>query len=161
MFLPVGGPGPGLRDFVNTPGGPVSRQNAVSIMIETEEHNTKGTPGSPWRAASFAPTPRSIRDARAFVGSVVTQPVMRETGELLVSELTTNALRHATGPFEVRVRAKPRVRVEVRDASTRPPTVKDIDTAEESGRGLQIVSQLARAWGTEELADGKVVWFEL
>ncbi len=86
---------------------------------------------------------------------------MRETGELLVSELTTNALRHATGPFEVRVRAKPRVRVEVRDGSTRLPTVKDIDTTEESGRGMQIVSQLARSWGIEQRADGKVVWFEL
>ncbi len=161
VFLPVGGHGPGFRDFASMSGGPVSRQNAVSIMIETEEHNTKGAPGSQWRAASFAPTPRSIRDARAFVGSVVTQPAMRETGELLVSELTTNALRHATGPFVVRVRAKPRVRVEVRDASRRPPTVKDINTTEESGRGLQIVSQLARAWGTEEFADGKVVWFEL
>lgn len=143
------------------PGGRLSRHNAVSTMIEAEQHNSSAPPGTQWRAASFAPDPRSIRDARAFVGSVVTQPAIRETGELLVSELTTNALRHATGPFEVRVRAKPRVRVEVRDASTLPPAVKDIDTSEESGRGLQIVSQLAKAWGTEELAEGKVVWFEL
>ncbi len=86
---------------------------------------------------------------------------MREAGELLVSELTTNALRHAAGPFEVRVRAEPRVRVEVRDSSTRLPTVRDLDATEESGRGLHIVGELARAWGTEERADGKVVWFEL
>lgn len=157
-ILPFGRYCLGLRDFVNVPGGPVSWENAVTTMIEAEQKNVKGTQ---WRAASFAPTPRSVRDARAFVGSVVTQPSMRETGELLVSELTTNALRHATGPFEVRVRAKPRVRVEVRDGSTRLPTVKDIDTTEESGRGMQIVSQLARSWGIEQRADGKVVWFEL
>jgi hypothetical protein len=152
---------PGLPDFVNMPSGALSGRNAVTTMTEAEQNTSKGTPGAQWRAAYFAPTPRSVRDARAFVGSVVTQPAMREKGELLVSELTTNALRHATGPFEVRVRATPRVRVEVRDGSTQRPMVKDIDTIEESGRGLHIVSQLASAWGTEERADGKVVWFEL
>jgi anti-sigma regulatory factor (Ser/Thr protein kinase) len=86
---------------------------------------------------------------------------MRETGELLVSELTTNALRHAGGPFEVRVKATPRLRVEVRDRSREKPAIKDAETTDEGGRGLHIVGQLARAWGTEELADGKVVWFEL
>jgi anti-sigma regulatory factor (Ser/Thr protein kinase) len=130
-------------------------------MTEAEQHKRKTTPGSQWQACSFDATPLSVRDARRFVGSVVTQPAMREAGELLVSELTTNALRHAAGPFEVRVRAEPRVRVEVRDSSTRLPTVRDLDATEESGRGLHIVGELARAWGTEERADGKVVWFEL
>jgi Histidine kinase-like ATPase domain len=140
----------------------IGRPNAVPTpMIKREPHKRKNTRAVQWLAASFEPTPRSIREARKFFGSVITQPGMRETGELLVSELTTNALRHATGPFEVRVRALPRVRVEVRDSARCLPLVKDLGTAEEGGRGLQIVGQLARSWGTEELADGKVVWFEL
>jgi anti-sigma regulatory factor (Ser/Thr protein kinase) len=119
------------------------------------------TKASQWQAAYFDPTPRSVRDARRFVGSLVREPGLRETGELLVSELTTNALRHAGGPFEVRVKATPRLRVEVRDGSRAKPAIKDADTTDEGGRGLHIVGQLARAWGTEERADGKVVWFEL
>ena len=126
----------------------------------TEEDGVRAK-GSQWQAANFDPTPRSVRDARRFVASLVTQPEMRETGELLVSELTTNALRHAGGPFEVRVQATPRLRVEVRDRSRRRPAVKDPDATDEGGRGLHIVGELARAWGTEDLADGKVVWFEL
>jgi anti-sigma regulatory factor (Ser/Thr protein kinase) len=114
-----------------------------------------------WQVAHFDPTPRSVRDARSFVASLVTEPDMRETGELLVSELTTNALRHTGGPFEVRVQANPRVRVEVRDCSRRRPRVRDVNVTDEGGRGLHIVGQLARAWGTEDRADGKVVWFEL
>lgn len=137
------------------------RQPIDIPMTEPEPHKRKRMTAVQWRAASFEPTPRSIREARKFFGSVVTEPDMRETGELLVSELTTNALRHATGPFEVRVRARPRVRVEVRDRGRGLPVVKDLDTAGETGRGLQIVGRLARSWGTEELPDGKVVWFEL
>lgn len=140
----------------------VGQPNAVPTpMIKPEPHKRRNARAVQWLAASFEPTPRSIREARKFFGSVVTQPGMRETGELLVSELTTNALRYSTGPFEVRVRARPRVRVEVRDSGGGLPAVKDVGTADERGRGLKIVGQLARSWGTEELADGKVVWFEL
>ncbi len=147
-------PANSLLDLVRQP-------NAVpKPMIKPEPHK-RNTRAGQWLAASFEPTPRSIREARKFFGSVVTQPGMRETGELLVSELTTNALRYSTGPFEVRVRARPRVRVEVRDSGRDLPAVKDVGTGEEGGRGLRIVGQLARSWGTEELADGKVVWFEL
>lgn len=160
--LPFGRPSTRFRKPASSAARPVSMTTAGPIpMTEAEPHNRKTTPGAQWQACSFDATPRSVREARRFVGSVVTQPAMREAGELLVSELTTNALRHAAGPFEVRVRAEPSVRVEVRDGSTRLPTVKDIDPFQESGRGLQIVGEVARAWGTEECADGKVVWFEL
>jgi anti-sigma regulatory factor (Ser/Thr protein kinase) len=152
----------GFRKLANLLPDLVRRSDAVlTPMIKPEPHKRKSSTRAQWLAASFEPTPRSIRAARQFFGSVITQPDKRETGELLVSELTTNALRYATGPFEVRVRARPRVRVEVRDSGRGLPTVKDIALADESGRGLQIVDQLARSWGTEEFSDGRVVWFEL
>lgn len=134
------------------------RRSAATAMTDAEHRQTQEPQ---WQAAFFDASPRSVREARKFVASLVRQPAMRETGELLVSELTTNALRHARGPFEVRVQAGPRVRVEVRDGSTQRPTLKDADATDEGGRGLHIVRQLAKAWGTEERADGKVVWFEL
>jgi hypothetical protein len=114
-----------------------------------------------WYAASFDPVPRSVKEARQFVGSLLDDPYLRETSELLVSELTTNALQHASGRFEVRVRAQPRVRVEVHDHSVELPSAKDLAPSDESGRGLQIVTRLATSWGTRKLPDGKVVWFEL
>jgi signal transduction histidine kinase len=62
--------------------------------------------------------PASIAVARRFVSGVVTDPEMREVAVLLVSELTTNAVRHAMGDsFEVRVRLDGVVRVEVTDES--------------------------------------------
>jgi hypothetical protein len=118
-------------------------------------------PARQWHTASFEPVPRSVRDARQFVGSLLEDPALRETGELLVSELTTNALQHTAGRFEVRVQAEPHVRVEVRDGSAELPSLKDLASTDENGRGLQIVTQLATSWGTRELPDGKVVWFEL
>ena len=114
-----------------------------------------------WYAASFDPVPRSVKEARQFVGSLLDDPYLRETSELLVSELTTNALQHARGGFEVRVRAQPRVRVEVHDRSVVLPSPRDLAPSDESGRGLQIVTQLATSWGTRKLPNGKVVWFEL
>ena len=128
-------------------------------MAMTEEHQATGshagrTPAQ-WHAASFKPVPRSVREARQFVGSLLEDPFLRETSELLVSELTTNALQHAVGEFEVRVRAEPRVRVEVCDRSSLPPIPKDLAPSDESGRGLHIVTRLATSWGTREAARGQ------
>jgi hypothetical protein len=55
-------------------------------------------------------------------------------------------------------------RVEVADQSSAPPALprRDHDPASPSGRGLRLVSSLARRWGTyHESAGGKTVWFEL
>ena len=140
--------------------------NDVGVrMAMTEEDLARRSHAGPapaqWHAASFEPVPRSVREARQFVGSLLEDPYLRETSELLVSELTTNALQHAVGEFEVRVRAEPPVRVEVRDRSSLLPTPKDLAPSDESGRGLHIVIRLATSWGTRKLPEGKVVWFEL
>jgi hypothetical protein len=41
------------------------------------------------------------------------------------------------------------------------PVVRSPGPDAEGGRGLLIVSALARSWGTEPLSAGKCVWFEL
>ena len=54
------------------------------------------------------------------------------------------------------------VRIEVADEGNAfsAPYVRDEPYAE-SGRGLRIVSTLAKQWGARSLASGRVVWCEL
>jgi hypothetical protein len=39
--------------------------------------------------------------------------------------------------------------------------VRHPDPAEEHGRGVLLIDELANAWGVEPRADGKTVWFEI
>ena len=85
------------------------------------------------------------------------------TPELLVSELVTNAIRYARGrPSTLRLvlRGRPGLRGPGR-LRGRCPRLRHAPTDDdESGRGLQVVSQLAQRWGARRTAAGKVVWCE-
>lgn len=81
---------------------------------------------------------------------------------LCVSEVVTNAIRHARTPARMTVtRRHDKVRVEVIDASGSMPELRPLNLQSPSGRGLQIVDKLASGWGAEHTSRGKVVWFEL
>jgi anti-sigma regulatory factor (Ser/Thr protein kinase) len=85
-----------------------------------------------------------------------------DTACLLVSELLTNAVRHACPPLGLRLRqAGGELSVEVCDGSPLLPQARMAGADEESGRGLLLVDQLATAWGTLPTAEGKAVWFSL
>jgi anti-sigma regulatory factor (Ser/Thr protein kinase) len=87
---------------------------------------------------------------------------VRMVAALLVSELTTNVVRHAQTHFSLCAAVTPLgLRVEVADGSREPPVVKSPAPDERAGRGMLLVSQLADNWGTEPIPDGKLVWFEL
>ncbi|GAB7004112.1 hypothetical protein JCM18899A_15840 [Nocardioides sp. AN3] len=78
---------------------------------------------------------------------------------LLTSELVTNSLRHARGPYELLLRrVDGEVVVEVGDATAQRPRRRRVDGDAESGRGLTIVEAVADSWGSRSTADGKVVW---
>ena len=83
--------------------------------------------------------------------------------EILVSELATNAVRHARTPFSVTVLWDGfRVRLEVGDASPnglRPRLARYLDR--EGGRGLLLVDAVADEWGVDFYGDGKTVWLTL
>lgn len=110
----------------------------------------------------FPPRRSAVRAARAFVLDAVGSCTDRDTIALLASEVATNAVIHAGTEFTVTVSVRrDRVRVEVADRNptpVRPALVVDPDS--ESGRGLLLVTALARAWGSDPTAEGKVVWFE-
>jgi anti-sigma regulatory factor (Ser/Thr protein kinase) len=96
----------------------------------------------------------------------VPEPRMRDV-RLLVSELVTNAVRHAGLAPGDRIRLIVAVvagslRVEVHDPGSgfelRPPKP---DPARASGWGLYLVEELADRWGMDGGAPGTRIWFEL
>ena len=85
-----------------------------------------------------------------------------DDAQLVLSELTTNAVLHARSPFSIFLRRGPSgVRISVRDASHTRPTMQPDDPARPSGRGLRIVAAVSVAWGVDLSAGGKTVWAEL
>nr|WP_203551306.1 SpoIIE family protein phosphatase [Actinospica acidiphila] len=82
------------------------------------------------------------------------------TTELIVSELVTNAIRHASGPVSLRLIRDRALICEVTDGSGTSPRPRHARTTDEGGRGLMIVAQLAHRWGTRHTATGKIIWTE-
>jgi anti-sigma regulatory factor (Ser/Thr protein kinase) len=117
---------------------------------------------------TFPADPGAVRAARAAVRARLRDWALdglADIAALLVSELVTNSLRHATGPIGVRL-VRPEsadgvLLVEVSDPLPDPPRERVARPEDESGRGLQLVASAARRWGTRPGAKGKTVWFEL
>jgi anti-sigma regulatory factor (Ser/Thr protein kinase) len=89
---------------------------------------------------------------------------VEETAVLLVSELVTNAVRHARGTDVITVdlrAARTRLRIEIQDTDQRWPQPRIPDGFDESGFGFVLVDALAEAWGVLETEAGKAVWAEL
>ncbi|MGW3146107.1 MULTISPECIES: SpoIIE family protein phosphatase [Streptomyces] len=82
------------------------------------------------------------------------------TTELIVSELVTNAIRHAAPPIRLRLLRDTRLTLEVADASSTAPRLRHARSTDEGGRGLFLVAQLAHRWGARYTAGGKVIWAE-
>ncbi|MFD4376809.1 ATP-binding protein [Streptomyces sp. NPDC058486] len=81
-----------------------------------------------------------------------------DTAQLLLTELTTNAFRHADAPtVGVRVGRKGgQLRIEVADGSPLGPLPHPAGLYEEHGRGLVLVDSMADAWGVS--SDRTTVW---
>jgi anti-sigma regulatory factor (Ser/Thr protein kinase) len=110
----------------------------------------------------LSPTLDSVRTARCFALSAAGDLVeddRRQTLELLVSEIVTNAIIHArTGCIVVLCRLGPRVRVEVEDGSRQVPYMK-ADADQRGGWGIRLLAMLAHDWGVDRRPGGKSVWF--
>ena len=67
-----------------------------------------------------------------------------------------------TQEFMVRIRkGRTAVWVEVFDSDLRLPRLRVAGENDEGGRGLYLVEQLARRWGSRPTDEGKAVWFEM
>ncbi|MFF5369921.1 SpoIIE family protein phosphatase [Streptomyces sp. NPDC013187] len=80
--------------------------------------------------------------------------------ELVVSELVTNAIRHAEPPIELRLIYDRSLICEVSDGSTTAPHMRRARTYDEGGRGLLLVAQTCQGWGARHTTNGKVIWAE-
>ncbi|MFE2508357.1 sodium/proline symporter PutP [Streptomyces naganishii] len=107
--------------------------------------------------------PAAVARARTLAGRQLTDwgmDALTFTTELIVSELVTNAIRHATGPVSLRLIRDRNLICEVVDGSSTLPRLRHARTTDEGGRGLLIVAQLAQRWGTRFTATGKIIWTE-
>ncbi|MFE0476099.1 SpoIIE family protein phosphatase [Streptomyces sp. NPDC058947] len=80
--------------------------------------------------------------------------------ELVVSELVTNAIRYGSTPIQLRLIRDRSLICEVIDGSSTAPHLRRARAFDEGGRGLMLVAQLTQRWGTQQTADGKVIWCE-
>ncbi len=118
------------------------------------------------------PRPESAGRARDFTWTALRQWGMADRGDvtvLVVSELVTNALRHAVlsaqwmpGEHPITVsllRKDPYLLCMVSDPATSAPVLGTPDAAAEGGRGLQVVASCSADWGWRPcVRGGKVVW---
>ncbi|GGR98451.1 hypothetical protein GCM10010252_41490 [Streptomyces aureoverticillatus] len=115
-----------------------------------------------WR---LAPDPSEVSRARDLVRSRLRDwglDAVTDSAVLLVSELVTNAVRHARGGrIGLRLVRSGRLLCEVEDDDATLPTLLSAGAGDEFGRGLRIVTGLAAEWGTSRTSAGKTVWFEL
>ncbi|MDQ0584374.1 SpoIIE family protein phosphatase [Streptomyces rishiriensis] len=87
---------------------------------------------------------------------------LADAAALMVSELVTNAVRHSRrSPVALRLVRGDTLLCEVEDDGHELPTLLSTGPGDEAGRGLRVVSALAREWGTSRTGAGKTVWFEL
>jgi hypothetical protein len=117
------------------------------------------------RELELCPGPASPTAARRQVREALAS---WESGEFewaalgVVSELTTNAELHAKTEFTVRLALDAGLlRIEVSDLSPRRPQPREYSTDATTGRGLSMLSAIARSDGIEAVPGGKTVWCEL
>jgi anti-sigma regulatory factor (Ser/Thr protein kinase) len=111
--------------------------------------------------ASVADARRSTRDWLA------SQPIADDVAGrtlLVVSELVTNAVRHARTGWVLSLVRRPTgtVGVRVSDTGTGTPAIRLAPLDATSGRGLVLVAVMSEDWGWDPSpTGGKVVWAEV
>ncbi|MGW3125128.1 SpoIIE family protein phosphatase [Streptomyces sp. NPDC001123] len=107
--------------------------------------------------------PAVVADARRLVAEQLALWGMAETAfvtQLVVSELVTNAMRHAGGPIRLRLIKGETLICEVSDGSSVSPHLRRARVFDEGGRGLFMVAQFTQRWGTRYTRTGKTIWGE-
>lgn len=121
---------------------------------------------SGWSHHGFWPAqPENVFEARQFVADHLRSHQLSavvDDARLVVSELATNALRHAGTSFSVTVSGRDDcVEIEVGDGDATWVTAMSLRAADFGlgGRGLRIVGRLSADWGVRPRPEGgKSVW---
>jgi PAS domain S-box-containing protein len=109
--------------------------------------------------------PRNVGRARGVLRDALLRSgaeQLVESATLLLSEIVTNAFVHVGTEVLLRVLStKEAVRVEVEDAGAHLPARRHYAGTAGTGRGLQLIDDLADRWGADAHSTGKTVWFEM
>jgi anti-sigma regulatory factor (Ser/Thr protein kinase) len=155
------------RPAIRTIASPVPARAYRTVAAALASLPTALVPATHRRRARFAAEPSAAAAARALAAHALrdwgltglTDPV-----ELVVSELVSNAVRHARTPVTMLVRlGRAGVRVAVQDGNPTAPAFATgrMDARREGGRGLFLVAATADQWGWLRGSHDKIVWAEL
>ncbi len=109
----------------------------------------------------------SPRAARRFVSATLADwgfpEETLERSQLLVSELVSNAVLHGEGPIKLTISSPGAavIRVEVSNRGEAQLVNRRAQRDDLSGRGLQLIDDLAIGWGSHTNDGHTVVWFHL
>lgn len=110
------------------------------------------------------PTAEAPARARQFFdafarGHAGTPDSLLEDGRLAVTELVSNAVRHAGTPLTVHLAVVgDGLEVSVADECPRAPHMPAPDPRRVGGMGLALVERLSQCWGVLTRRGGKIVW---
>lgn len=157
------------------PAALIETSSLVDVRAVCDQHTSVRAPEQQHTALDsdhaessrlFLPVSESARASRNFVAAQLRRlgaDDLVHDANVIVSELATNAVRHARSPFRVSVsEVGDLVCISVKDVgeghATLPTAAAD-DALE--GRGMAIIDALAHRWGYSALDHGKVVWAQL
>lgn len=145
-----------LRDLVPDPDRP---RDDIALVVA----RTRLLPADRTAVWEVPDDPSEVGRVRAAAVRTLEEWGLAEvafTTELILSELVTNAIRHAGGPIRVRLIRDRALICEVSDGSSTSPHLRRAATTDEGGRGLFLVAQVAERWGTRYTSQGKIIWTE-
>jgi anti-sigma regulatory factor (Ser/Thr protein kinase) len=136
------------------------REDDVALLI-ARLHGIPSTDIAQWLLRPQSSTPGLVRRLvrRTLAGWGLS--AYSDVTELLASELATNAVRYASRPIGLRLMRTEVLLCEVNDDDHHLPVLRSVTGDDEAGRGLHLITSLARRWGANRTKDGKVVWFDL
>ncbi|CAO5171827.1 conserved hypothetical protein [Frankia sp. AiPs1] len=140
--------------------------NASSVPMDVVRQATTRCPPATHILAELPYLPSAVPQARHVLReglrmSDIPEDV-RNTAELLVSELVTNAVKYGEPPLWLFIEMRPGlIHASVSDTSTVLPQRRTAAADAEGGRGLLVLDALAGSWGTVAAETGKYLWFDL
>ncbi|MEU0250121.1 SpoIIE family protein phosphatase [Streptomyces sp. NPDC006235] len=140
---------------------PTGSADDVALLLA----RTRGLPSSQVATWDIPADPALVAPIRKQVVDQLDRWGLTEatfTGELVVSELVTNAIRYGAQPIRLRlIHDASTLICEVSDTNHTAPHLRRAKTWDEGGRGLLLVAQLTQRWGSRHTAEGKTIWAEL